>query len=106
MKIITWTALALVLLGAGFAVGFPLGRDAGFTTGSEWALIQANLHAQEAGVFMPVTLEEGQFRVVVKQPAGLYKRAWHLADEQEEKMPLLYSEKQALAGEVGVSAMP
>lgn len=84
MKIITRTVLFLVLLGAGFAVGFPVGKVAGFTSGSEWALLQANLLAQEAGVFMPVSLEQGQFRVVIKQPRGLYKRAWQLADTKED----------------------
>ena len=89
MNIITQTALSLTLLGAGFAAGFPVGKDAGFTTGSEWALMQANLLAREAGVFMPVSLEQGQFRVVIRQPKGLYKRAWQLADEKEVKVPWL-----------------
>ncbi len=93
MKIITRTALSLALLGAGFAAGFPVGKDAGFTTGSEWAIVQANLLAREAGVFMPVYLEQGQFRVVIKQPRGLYKRAWQLADAKEEKMPALAEQR-------------
>ena len=96
MKIITQAALSMVLLGAGFAAGFPVGKDAGFTTGSEWALVQANLVAREAGVFMPVSLEEGQFRVVIRQPKGLYKRAWQLADAKEEKVPWLNSGERAL----------
>ena len=89
MKIITRTALSMALLGAGFAAGFPVGRDAGFTRGSEWSLMQANLLAREAGVFMPVSLEQGQFRVVVKQPGNLYKRAWQLADQEQKKTPWL-----------------
>jgi hypothetical protein len=97
MNIITQTALSLALLGAGFAAGFPVGKDAGFTTGSEWALMQANLLAREAGVFMPVSLEQGQFRVVIRQPRGLYKRAWQLADAKEEKVPWLNSGERALA---------
>ena len=97
LKIITRTALSLALLGAGFAAGFPVGKDAGFTTGSEWALVQANLLAREAGVFMPVYLEQGQFRVVIKQPRGLYKRAWQLADAKEEKVPWLNSGELALS---------
>lgn len=97
MNIITQTALSLTLVGAGFAAGFPIGKDAGFTTGSEWALMQANLLAREAGVSMPVSLEQGQFRVVIRQPRGLYKRAWQLADEAEEKASLLNDGERSLA---------
>lgn len=97
MNIITQTALSLILVGAGFAAGFPVGKDAGFTAGSEWALMQANLLAREAGVFMPVSLEQGQFRVVIRQPRDLYKRAWELADEEETKVPWLNSGERALA---------
>jgi len=100
MKIVTHAVLSLALLGAGFAAGFPAGKDAGFTTGSEWALMQANLLAREAGVFMPVSLQQGQFRVVIKQPRNLYKRAWKLADEKEEKMPWLNNGERALADRV------
>lgn len=96
MKIITRMAFSLVLLATGFAAGFPAGKDAGFTSGSEWALTQANLLAREAGVFMPVSLEQGQFRVIIKQPRNLYKRAWQLADKQEEKAPWLNSGERAL----------
>jgi hypothetical protein len=108
LKTITQTALSLALLGAGFAAGFPVGKDAGFTTGSEWALLQANLLAKEAGVFMPVYLEEGQFRVVIKQPRGLYRRAWQLADAKEEKTPLPSSGERALSRTVShdVKASP
>jgi len=97
MKIITQTALALALLATGFAAGFPVGKDAGFTSGSEWALMQANLLAREAGVFMPVSLEQGQFRVVIKQPGNIYKRAWQLADKEEERVPRLISGERTLA---------
>lgn len=96
MHIVTQAALSLALLGAGFAAGFPVGKDAGFTTGSEWALRQADLLAREAGVFMPVSLEQGQFRVVIKQPRNLYKRAWQLADKEEEKVPWLNSGERTL----------
>jgi uncharacterized membrane protein len=96
MKIITWTALSLALLAAGFAAGFPVGKDAGFTSGSEWALMQASLLAREAGVFMPVSLEQGQFRIVIKQPRNIYKRAWQLADKEEQKMLWLNSGERAL----------
>lgn len=84
MKIITRTVLAIALLSAGFAAGFPIGKSSGFTTGSEWALVQADILAREAGVFMPVYFEDGSFRVVIKQPRGLYKRAWQLADRYEK----------------------
>jgi hypothetical protein len=100
MKIITQTALSLALLGAGFAAGFPVGRDAGFTNGSEWALIQADLLAREAGVFMPVSLEQGQFRVVIRQPRDLYRRTWRLADKQEGRTPWRYKREGALADTV------
>ncbi len=96
MNIITQAALSLALLGVGFAAGFPVGKDAGFTTGSEWALRQADLLAREAGVFMPVSLEQGQFRVVIRQPKNLYKRAWQLADEKEAAVPWLNSGERAL----------
>lgn len=83
MKIIIRTLLAIALLGAGFAAGFPVGKSIGFETGSEWALVQADMLAREAGVFMPVYIEDGNFRVIIKQPRGLYKRAWERADRYE-----------------------
>ena len=103
MKIIIWTALSLALLAAGFAAGFPVGKDAGFTIGSEWALMQANLIAREAGVFMPVYLEEGQFRVVIRQPRNIYKRAWRLADKEEEKVPRLNRKERTLPGTLRIA---
>lgn len=84
MKIIIRAVLAMALLAAGFAAGFPVGKISGFATGSEWALVQADILAREAGVFMPVYFEDGSFRVVIKQPRGLYKRAWQLADKYEK----------------------
>lgn len=86
MKIVIRFVLSIALLITGFAAGFPTGKSAGFTAGSEWALMQANIVAREAGVFMPVSLSEGQFRVMLKQPRHLYKRAWELADSNEEEM--------------------
>ncbi len=86
MKIITQLVLATALLLAGFAAGFPIGKNSGFATGSEWALVQADILARESGLSMPVSYEEGQFRIVVKQPRNLYKRAWQLADRQEDSM--------------------
>ena len=84
MKIITRTAIAIALLAAGFASGFPMGQSVGFATGSEWALVQADIFAREAGVFMPVRYEEGAFRVMLRQPGDIYNRAWQLADMHHE----------------------
>ena len=86
MKIITQIVLAIALLLAGFAAGFPIGKNSGFSTGSEWAFVQADILARESGLSMPVSYEEGQFRIVVKQPRNLYKRAWRLADRQEDSI--------------------
>jgi hypothetical protein len=96
MKILIRIILAIALLIVGFAAGFPAGKSAGFTSGSEWALVQANIIAREAGVFMPVSLNDGQFRVVLKQPRNLYKRAWELADRDEEEMLWVNSSKRSL----------
>jgi|SRR6266498_1472891 len=96
MKIFIQIVLAIALLIAGFAAGFPSGKSAGFTEGSEWAIMQANIVAREAGVFMPVSLNEGQFRVVLKQPGHIYKRAWELADSNEEEMLRVNSGERSL----------
>ncbi|MHB8843800.1 MAG: hypothetical protein ACYC7L_03550 [Nitrospirota bacterium] len=85
MQIIMRIMLAIVLLVIGFAVGFPIGKSLGFATGGEWALVQADILAREAGLSMPVSMQQGQFRVVLKQPRKLYKRAWQLADMYEER---------------------
>jgi hypothetical protein len=85
MTKISSTAIAVFLLMFGFAVVFQAGRTMGFRTGSEWALLQADLIAREAGVFMPVYLEGDKFRVVLKQPRGLYRRAWQMADRYEDQ---------------------
>ncbi len=84
MKKISTTATAIVVLLAGIGAAYQAGRSVGFKTGSEWALVQADLVAQEAGVFMPVSMKDGMFRVVIKQPRGLYKRAWQQADQHED----------------------
>ena len=97
MKILIRIVLAIALLIAGFAAGFPAGKSIGFTSGSEWALVQANILAREAGVFMPVSLNEGQFRVVIKQPRHIYKRAWELADRNEEEMLRVNSGERSLS---------
>ncbi len=85
-KIIFRTLLIIALLSLGFAVGFPIGKSIGFTTGSEWALVQADLAAREMGKFMPVHFQNGQIRVIVKQPRNLYKQAWQMADRYQKEM--------------------
>ena len=100
MKVLIRIVLAVVLLVAGFAAGFPVGKSVGFTTGSEWALVQANILARESGLFMPVSFEDGQFRVVIKQPRNFYRRAWQLADMHDEKMPAEDMAMNSLSGTV------
>jgi hypothetical protein len=73
--IVVRTAVILGLLAAGFALGFPIGQSKGFNTGSEWGILQADIAAREAGSPLIVSMEEGQIRVIVTQPKGLYKRA-------------------------------
>ena len=81
MKNIKRILSVILLVSTGFAAGFPIGQSRGFTTGSEWAFVQASLIARELGLFMPVTLVEGNFRVVLKQPRGHYKRTQQLAEK-------------------------
>ncbi len=82
MKFRWWLVTAACFLSMGLAAGFAGGLNIGFSTGSEWALMQADIVAREAGVDMPVSYDGGTFRVVVKQPKGLYRRAWQLAERQ------------------------
>ncbi len=84
MKKLSTTAAAIAVLLAGVGAAYQAGRSVGFKTGSEWALMQADIVAQEAGVFMPVSMKDGMFRVVIKQPRGIYKRAWQQADQHED----------------------
>lgn len=100
MKIIIRIVVVIIFMLAGFAIGFPIGRNVGFATGSEWALMQARILAREAGVFMPVNYEEGKFRVVLKQPRHLYKRAWQLADRNDQEMKYINSGKNKLSDHV------
>ncbi len=86
IKILSITVLAIALLMIGFAAGFPIGQSSGFATGCEWAIIQADILAREAGVSMPVSFNDGQFRVVLRQPRHVYRKAWQLADKYEETM--------------------
>ena len=88
MKTIIQIIMAAVLLMAGFGVGFTMGKSVGFNTGSEWAIIQAEIVAREAGMFMPVHLEDGVFRVKLKQPGDLHQRAWKIADKQFEELAI------------------
>jgi len=100
LKLILRAVFAITLLLVGFAAGFPIGQGIGFATGSEWSLIQADLLAREAGVFMPVNYKDGKFRVVVKQPRHLYKRAWQLADRHEDEMAYVNTGNAALIDRV------
>jgi hypothetical protein len=96
MRIILRVTLAIVLLTAGFATGFPIGQSIGITKGSEWVFVQADMLAREAGVFMPIHYENGIFRVTVKQPKHLYKRAKQLADKQPDIMPTINIAERSL----------
>jgi hypothetical protein len=87
MKYFGGLLFAFLFLLLGLAIGFKTGRTSGFETGSQWALMQADILAREAGLSMPVVLDAGTFRVIMKQPRGLYRRAWRLADEHETATP-------------------
>jgi len=67
VKILVSVVLTAALIVIGFALGYPIGKHEGFETGGEWALIQAKLAAREAGVIMPVYLEDGLFHVVLRK---------------------------------------
>jgi hypothetical protein len=104
MKKVSGSSMTVALLLVLMAVAFHMGRSIGFNTGSEWALVQADIVAREAGLFMPVYLTEGKFRVVIKQPRGLYKRAWQRADEYEEVAALKAVKMASVAGKKTGSA--
>lgn len=101
MKIISTVvvrlAMILGLLAAGFALGFPMGQQRGFDNGSEWAIVQADIAAREAGVSLPFSLEEGEIHMIVRQPPDLYKRA--------QQQAALYSERVSLA-KAGATDVP
>ncbi len=80
MRIATGAVVAICLLLVGFTAGVSIGRISGFTAGSEWALLQADILAREAGVFMPVSLNDGNFKIIIRQPRNIYRNAWKLAD--------------------------
>jgi len=97
LKIIIRSVLIVALLATGFAAGFPVGQRIGFATGSEWAIIQAEILAREAGVYMPVSFAEGQFRVSLRQPQNLHQRAWQLSERfDKEKKRTDFGEKEPL----------
>lgn len=89
--------IAAVLLG-GLGTAFQVGKTVGFKTGSEWALVQADIVAREAGLFMPVYMEGDNFRIVLRQPPGLYKKAWEMADRHEEAGKPVRTAKAECAG--------
>jgi hypothetical protein len=82
-KTLIWIVFVILLLTVGFAAGFPVGQRIGFTTGSEWAIVQADIVAREAGVVMPVAYESGNFRITLRQPRHLYQMAWKLAERHD-----------------------
>ncbi len=96
-KILLRLGLVIALLVIGFAAGLPVGKSIGFTTGSEWACIQADIAAREMGVNMPVYFHDGQIRVVVKQPRNLYKHAWQLAERYQKEMEQVNKGERPLA---------
>jgi hypothetical protein len=85
MKTLTRIICVVVLLAIGFAAGFPVGSIIGFSRGSEWAIVQADVIARESGLFMPVGFDGGMFRVIMKQPRGLYKKVWQEADKRDKQ---------------------
>ncbi len=89
MKTLTRIICVVMLLATGFAAGFPIGSNIGFTRGSEWAIVQADVIARESGLFMPVGFDGGMFRVIMKQPRGLYKKVWQEADKRDKQREAL-----------------
>ena len=84
--IILRIAVVLGLLAMGFALGFPAGQQKGFDNGSEWAIVQADLAAREAGMVLPFSLEDGQIRVVVRQSPDLHKWAQKQAEFYNDRL--------------------
>jgi hypothetical protein len=85
-KILIRIVFAVALLATGFAAALPIGQQIGFTRGSEWAIIQAEIVAREAGVFMPISFESGQFHIILRQPKHLYTMAWKLAERHDTEL--------------------
>jgi hypothetical protein len=89
MKTLMRIICVILLLAIGFAAGFPIGSSIGFTKGSEWAIVQADVIARESGLFMPVGFDGGMFRVIMKQPRGLYRKVWQEADRRDRQREAL-----------------
>jgi len=106
MKIISMIVVRMVvilgLLTAGFALGFPIGQQRGFNTGSKWGIVQADIAAREAGSPLIVSLEDGQIRVIITQPRGLYKRA-QLAALYNDRMLVAKNGKKAIPADIAVA---
>ena len=92
----------IILVAIGFAAGFSIGQSRGFSTGSEWAFVQASLIARELGLFMPVNFVEGRFRVVLKQPHGLYQRTRQLAEKYGADVEYRNESEKKLAKNMGL----
>lgn len=109
-KIVIAVLLTTGLLVIGFALGYPIGKHEGFESGSEWALVQARLAAREAGVIMPVYLEDGLFHVVLRPLAEGKKRAQPRETRCEDVhavmnvSPVVASTEQTSLSDVPVSA--
>jgi hypothetical protein len=99
MKKLSRAATITAVLLGGLGAAFQVGKTVGFQTGSEWALVQADIVAREAGLFMPVYMEGDNFRVVLRQPHGLYKKAWELADRHDETRKTTRTSKAACVAE-------
>jgi hypothetical protein len=100
IRLFLWALFSAALLLAGFSTGFEIGQRSGFTKGGEWSIMQADLLAREAGVFMPVSYSEGTFHVVVKQPRHLYRNAQKLAEKHEKDMAYVNTGKKGLSERV------
>jgi hypothetical protein len=100
--IVVRLVVILGLLTAGFALGFPIGLQRGFNTGSEWGIVQADIAAREAGSPVLVSLEDGQIRVIITQPRGLYKRA-QLAALYSDRMLVAKTGKKAVPADIAVT---
>ncbi len=94
MKWILKTGLTVVLLAYLLTIAFNSGKKAGFKNGSQWAMLQAQIVAREAGIVLPIYLYDGAFRVVFKQPPGLYRKAWRLADKFDRNKQRTDSERE------------
>lgn len=107
MKIISMIVVRIVvilgLLTAGFALGFPIGQQRGFDTGSEWGIVQADIAAREAGSPLIVSLEEGEIHVVITQPRGLYKRAQQQAALYNDRIMVAKTGKKAIPVDIEVA---